>query len=171
MENIIKKDDLVKAELFTASDEYVNMFVEWAIDCLKTALNRGKKTIILNVSKDFMAYVRLKTNWNFGYNYSCDEDVAKDIIDKGTEILKEHGYSSCSYLLTSDSDILCYELKEWTRGWTVVLSIEENVIDNLTKRIKRKLLWYNIRKWCFIVFIGCMISCVVMGLMIQCFQH
>lgn len=172
MENIIKKDDLVKAELFTASDEYVNMFVEWAIDNLKEALNKGKRTISLNVSRDFARYLERK-NLNSGYNYfrSYDEDVLKEIMDKAAEILSQNGYSSCSYLITSDSLIVSYELKEWTNGWTMILSIDRETIEKLTKRIKRKLLWYNIRKWCFIVVMGCMISCVVMGLITQCFQN
>lgn len=173
MENtVIKKDDLVKAELFTASDEYVNMFVEWAIDNLKTALNKGVQTVILTVSSDFMSYVaRKKQNYSLIYLRGYNEDVIKEIIDKGSEILKQNGYSSYSYLITSDSSIVSYELKEWTRGWTMILSIDKETIEKLTKRIKRKLLWHNIRKWCFIVFVSCLFICAVISLIAQSFQN
>lgn len=156
MENgVIKKDDLVKAELFTASDEYVNMFVEWAIDNLKTALNKGLQTAILSVTTDFMHYVtRKKQNYSLIYLRGYNEDIIKEIIDKGGEILKQNGYSSCSYLITSDSSIVSYELKEWTKGWTMILSVDSKVILNLRKRIKRKILWHNITKWGFVGFIS-----------------
>ena len=175
MENtVIKKDDLVQSELFGATDEYVNMFVEWAIENLKEALNVGKRTISLNVSNDFISFVERK-NRNSGYKFhyfrSYDEDALKEIMDKAAEILGQNGYSSCSYLITSDSSIVSYELKEWTRGWTMILSIDRETIEKLTKRIKRKLLWHNIRKWCFIVFVLCMFICSVMSLIVQSFQN
>lgn len=174
MENtVIKKDDLVQSELFNATDEYVNMFVEWAINNLKEALNKGKRTISLNVSSDFMRYVERK-NQNSGYKFyyfrSYDEDVLKEIMDKAAEILSQNGYSSCSYLITSDSSIVSYELKEWTNGWTMILSIDRETIEKLTKKIKRKLLWHNIRKWCFIIFVFCLFT-VFISLLVQSFQN
>ena len=174
MENtVIKKDDLVQTELFSATDEYVNMFVEWAIDNLKEALNIGKRTIALNVSNDFLSFVERK-NRNSGYKFhyfrSYDEDVLKEIMDKAAEILDQNGYSSCSYLITSDSSIVSYELKEWTKGWTMILSIDRETIEKLTKRIKRKLLWHNITKWYFIVFMFCLFT-VFISLLVQSFQN
>ena len=91
-------------------------------------------------------------------------------MDKAAEILGQNGYSSCSYLITSDSSIVSYELKEWTKGWTMILSIDRETIEKLTKRIKRKLLWHNITKWYFIVFMFCLFT-VFISLLVQSFQN